>query len=54
MKFEDYFYYDETSPTFLRWKIDRYAGRKKNVLKFKKEKFADRLKGRQEMIYPNV
>lgn len=36
MKFEDYFYYDETSPTFLRWKVDRYSGRKRNVLKFKK------------------
>ena len=23
-----YLYYDETSPTFLRWKVDRYAGKK--------------------------
>lgn len=27
MKLEDYFYYDESSVTFLRWKVDRYAGR---------------------------
>lgn len=23
----DYFYYDETSPSCLRWKVDRYTGR---------------------------
>ena len=27
MKWSDYFYYDETSPTCLRWKVDRFAGR---------------------------
>lgn len=24
----DWFYYDETSPTFLRWRVDRYRGKK--------------------------
>lgn len=28
MKFEDYFFYDETSPTFLRWKIQRVTRNK--------------------------
>lgn len=27
MKFEDYVYYDETSPSYLRWKVDRWGGR---------------------------
>lgn len=26
IKWEDYFYYDETSPSGLRWKVDRYGG----------------------------
>lgn len=26
MNWNEYFYYDETSPTFLRWKIDIYKG----------------------------
>lgn len=33
MNFEDYFYYDETSPSYLRWKVNRYAGQHYNVLK---------------------
>jgi len=28
---DDLLYYDETSPTFLRWKVARYGGRHKNV-----------------------
>lgn len=27
MQWSDYFYYDETSPTFVRWKVDRFRGR---------------------------
>lgn len=27
---EKYFYYDETSKTCLRWKVDRYSNKKKN------------------------
>lgn len=29
--FNDYFYYDETSPSCLRWKVDRMAGRPRTV-----------------------
>jgi len=28
----EWFYYDETSPSCLRWKVDRYAGAKYSVL----------------------
>ena len=28
IKWEDWFYYDETSPSCLRWKVDRYGGPK--------------------------
>ena len=31
IRFEDYFYYDETSPTCLRWKIDIYIGEYQSV-----------------------
>lgn len=31
--FSEYFYYDETSPTFLRWKKNIYYGRYKTTLK---------------------
>lgn len=27
LDFNDYFYYDETSPSCLRWKVDRYTGK---------------------------
>lgn len=27
IEWNDWFIYDETSPTFLRWKVDRYRGR---------------------------
>ena len=26
-KYEDYFYYDETSPTCLRWKVEKLSGK---------------------------
>lgn len=26
LNFHDYFYYDETSPTKLKWKVFRYKG----------------------------
>lgn len=28
---EEYFYYDETSPSCLRWKVDRYCGKNKTI-----------------------
>ena len=31
ISFEDYFYYDETSPTCLRWRVDIYTGEFKSV-----------------------
>lgn len=30
MQWSDYFYYDETSPTCLRWRVDILAGRKQS------------------------
>lgn len=30
--FNDYFYYDETSPSCLRWKVDRWVGNNYNIL----------------------
>lgn len=32
MIFKDFVYYDETSPTFLRWKVDVYSGRYYTIL----------------------
>jgi len=29
----DFFYYDETSPTFLRWKVERRTGKDNRILK---------------------
>jgi hypothetical protein len=29
--FAEIFYYDETSPSFLRWKVDRFNGKYRNV-----------------------
>ena len=31
MQWSDYFYYDDTSPTFLRWKIEVRTGRAYNI-----------------------
>jgi len=30
LRLSDYFYYDETSPTFLRWKVERRTGKDHN------------------------
>jgi hypothetical protein len=35
MDWTDYFYYDESSPTYLRWKVDVYTGRNLSILKIK-------------------
>ena len=35
IKYEDHFYYDETSPTCLRWSHDVYVGRRGLTLKLK-------------------
>ncbi len=32
INFNDYFYYDETSPSCLRWKYDRRAGKDHNMI----------------------
>lgn len=34
MDFKDILYYDETSPTFLRWTKDKWIGKYKNVKKY--------------------
>lgn len=40
MQFEDFVYYDETSPTFLRWKEDRFTGKHYNVVTAAKDSVA--------------
>lgn len=35
IKWNDFVYYDETSPTFLRWKVDRKSGKNGNRLSAK-------------------
>ena len=32
-EFAKHFYYDETSPSCLRWKVDRYGGKGYNIKK---------------------
>lgn len=32
INFNDYFYYDETSPSCLRWKVERRGGKNKSML----------------------
>lgn len=32
VNWHDYFYYDETSPSCLRWKVDRYKGKNYSVI----------------------
>lgn len=32
INFSDYFYYDETSPSCLRWKVNRYSGKYSNIV----------------------
>jgi len=36
MGWDDYWYYDETSPSCLRWKVDRYKGRALSILFIRK------------------
>ena len=40
MNWHDWFYYDETSPSCLRWKVDRVSGRYKNQIHVKKDDVA--------------
>ena len=42
--FSKYFYYDETSPTFLRHKIDKYGGKNNKVLAMPKDSVAGNIK----------
>lgn len=35
MNWNEYFYYDETSPTCLRWKVDRHSGRSYKTVKIR-------------------
>ena len=34
--FSEYFYYDETSPSCLRWKVDMFCGKNHSTVKIKK------------------
>jgi hypothetical protein len=36
MNFNDWFYYDETSPSGIRWKVDRWSGKNYQVLRVAK------------------
>lgn len=36
MNFNDWFYYDETSPSGIRWKVDRWSGQNYSVLRVAK------------------
>lgn len=33
INWNEWVYYDETSPTFLRWKVDRYSGKGGRIIK---------------------
>ena len=39
--FKEFVYYDETSPTFLRWKVDVYSGRYYRILEKAKQMAID-------------
>lgn len=41
--FKEFVYYDETSPTFLRWKVDVYSGRYYRILEKAKDEVAGSL-----------
>lgn len=43
MTLNEIFYYDTTSPSFLRWKIDRFSGRKQSILSARKGECAGSL-----------
>lgn len=40
MNFNDWFYYDETSPSGIRWKVDRWSGQDYRVLRIAKDTVA--------------
>ena len=42
--FNKYFYYDETSPTFLRHKIDKYGGKDNKTIAMTKDSIAGNIK----------
>jgi len=43
IKWEDYFYYDETSPSCLKWNVSRYSGKNNTRLMVSKGEFAGSL-----------
>lgn len=43
LEWSDYFYYDESSPSCLRWKIDRFAGKCRNIERISKGDIAGSL-----------
>lgn len=50
MNFHNYVYYDETSPTYLRWKHDKYVGKYSNVLKYAEGDVAGSIQKRRVTI----
>lgn len=44
IKWSDYFYYDETSPTYLRHKINKYGGRKMSTVVAAKDSVAGNIR----------
>lgn len=52
MNFNDWFYYDETSPSGIRWKVDRWSGKDHRVLRIAKGSIAGsvNLKGYWQVI----
>jgi len=53
--FDRYFYYDETSPTFLRWKVSIFSGKNLKTCKIKSGDIAGSLKsnGRHSQVQLN-
>jgi len=52
--FGEYFYYDEESPTCLKWKIDRYGGRNKKVIIKKQDSYAGTYVGNHGYYVVNI
>ena len=54
INWSEYFYYDETSPTCLRWKVDRFAGKNHSTKMVSKDDvagwFASRQNGKPKAI----
>ena len=46
-RYDNTFYYDETSPSCLRWNIDKYGGVHKSIVKAKKNDIAGGRVGNQ-------